>query len=155
MRRLMKTAIIAGAGAAAAYFFDPDRGVGRRHQLRDQARSNLRKGTERVQRRTRYQEGRLAGLEAEAAGKGQPHPGSDREVVDLVKQELGRLELDTSQVVVDVAEGVATLRGQVGDATAKATLEAEVARVPGVTRVENLAHLPGEPAPTKAASLDA
>lgn len=154
MRRLTKTVFVAGAGAAAAYFFDPDRGVGRRNQFRDRTVSKLRKRTQGVEQWTRYEEGKLAGLEAEAAGKGQPHPTSDREVVDLVKQRLGRLEVDSSAVVVDVVEGVATVRGQLDGSDDQATVEAEVRQVAGVLRVENLTHLPGTPAPNKAASLE-
>ena len=154
MRRLAKTLVVAGAGAAAAYFFDPDRGTGRRNQFRDQARARVRRGTEQVQRRTRYQEGRLAGLEAEEAGKGRPHPTSDREVVDLVKQRLGQLEVDTSLLVVDVADGVATVRGQLEQADHQLRVVTEVGTVPGVLRVEDLTHLPDAAAPNKAASLE-
>ena len=42
-RKIFRLAIVSGAGAAAAYFFDPERGVARRKQAKDQADALIRR----------------------------------------------------------------------------------------------------------------
>jgi len=54
-----------------------------------------------------------------------------------------------------VVDGRATLRGQVHDGAQMQAVQEAVASAPGVRMVESWLHLPGEPAPNKAASLRA
>lgn len=44
-RRLFRFAFVSGAGAAASYFFDPDRGPERREQAKAKADTLLRRAT--------------------------------------------------------------------------------------------------------------
>jgi osmotically-inducible protein OsmY len=53
-------------------------------------------------------------------------------------------------VDVNVVEGVVYLRGQVRQPEQIKAIEARTRRVPEVVGVENLLHLPGTPAPTRA-----
>ena len=54
-----------------------------------------------------------------------------------------------------MVEGRATLRGQVRDEAQMRAVQEAVASAPGVRTVQSWLHLPGEPAPNKAASLRA
>ena len=57
-------------------------------------------------------------------------------------------------IKVNVEDGVVVLRGEVDSPDRMSELAETVMEVPGVTGVENLLHLPGEPAPNKAAALE-
>jgi len=63
--------------------------------------------------------------------------------------------LDTSDVIIEVAGDTARLRGEVEDARAMDAVVSAAEHAAGIERVENLLHLPGEPAPNKAPSLAA
>ena len=145
------------AGAAVAYFWDPDRGRARRAQLKDQAAATLRRSQARLERKERYLEGKAAGIAARA--KPDPTPvdlADDRLIADKVKSEvLGEPEFRHLDVLVDVADGVATLRGEVPDEDVIRALEQAVRTVEGVGSVQNLLHLPDAPAPNKEASREA
>jgi hypothetical protein len=43
-RKIFRLAVVSGAGAAATYFLDPDRGVERREQAKEKANSLLKRG---------------------------------------------------------------------------------------------------------------
>jgi hypothetical protein len=150
------TALVAGAlGAAGAYFFDPDRGRSRRSRTRDQAAAALRRRQRETEARVRYAEGKLEGAAARSAGAGEFTPEDDTDIVHAIKQAFSRLDVSTSDVVVDVVAGAATLRGQVDEAAAIDELQQTVVTVPGVVSVESYLHTPGTPPPNKAASLSA
>jgi hypothetical protein len=51
---------------------------------------------------------------------------------------------DKARISVDVADGVVTLRGELGDAEAITSVVESATVIGGVRRVENLLHLPGE-----------
>jgi len=79
----------------------------------------------------------------------------DVDVLHEVRQQLSRVGFPTPDVTVDVVDGRATLRGQVHDGAQMQAVQEAVASAPGVRMVESWLHLPGEPAPNKAASLEA
>jgi osmotically-inducible protein OsmY len=58
-------------------------------------------------------------------------------------------------ITVNAEDGIVVLRGEVSAPERMSELARAVLRVPGVTGVENLLHLPGEPAPNKAPALEA
>ena len=43
-RKIFRLAVVSGAGAAATWFLDPDRGVERREQAKEKANSLLKRG---------------------------------------------------------------------------------------------------------------
>jgi len=154
-RKIVRLALVSGAGAAAAYFFDPERGVARRRQAQDQIDAKLRRRQADAERQARHAANVAQGEAAAAQGAGVPRPVDDVEVVNVVKQALAGLDVDTTNVTVESVEGVVTVRGEIASREAKATVEETVTGTPGVVEVQSFLHTPGTPAPNKAASLRA
>ena len=155
MARRRLTAVVAGAlGAGAAYFMDPDRGRSRRTQARDQVTAKLRRRSRQAASEARYAEGRIEGQRAKASGAGEFTPEDDIQIVHAIEAALARLEFSTSDVNVDVVEGVASLRGQVETAEQMDQVAEAVRETNGVTEVRSYLHTPGTPAPNKAASIN-
>ena len=154
-RKIFRLAIVSGAGAAAAYFFDPDRGRARRAQARDQAQALVRRQQAEAERQAQHAANVAAGEAAQAQGAGVPRPVDDVEVVNVVRQALSGLGVDTTDVTVESVDGVVTLRGQVPSREALTAVEGAVSGTPGVVEVQSFLHTPGTPAPNKAASLRA
>jgi hypothetical protein len=159
MRKIVSRLFTASVGAGVMYFMDPDRGRARRARTKDQlagfVRHKLRRATRTVEREVHYAGGRAEGLLAKAAGGGHYRPESQADLREHLKQVIAELQFPTSNVNVDVANGVATLRGQVETRAQAEAVVAKVGAVLGVERVENLLHLPGERAPNKAAAIEA
>jgi BON domain-containing protein len=132
---------IVAASFGAAYYLDPRRGHRRRRRLARSARYALTSA--------RGKAGHLVVHEPMA-------PADGRMLLDRVESELfedrsiphGRFNLDVEGKTV-------VLRGQLDNAEQMAKLEAAVARVPGVSGVRSFLHVPGTPAPNKAAALAA
>lgn len=147
----------AAVGAAAAYLLDPDAGRGRRSRLRDQAGALVRRGQDRADELSRHASNVIEGKLHELAGTGDiDRAMDDTTVADRIRSEvLGRRDLAAGEVVVNVEDGVAYLRGE---APIAGTIEEIVDRtkaVSGVRAVENLLHQPGTPAPNKRAARSA
>lgn len=145
------------AGAAIAYFFDPVSGRGRRTRTRDQAAAKARRARETAERRGRYlshmAEGRLSELRS---------PGPDRHDVDDVtlaqrvqSDVLGSADVPKDRITLEVTGGIAVLRGELDSRSEIDEIVERVRGVAGVRTVENLLHLPGEPAPNKEAAIRA
>jgi hypothetical protein len=84
-----RAAMLAGIaiGATAMYYFDPDRGHGRRIRARDQLAAKRRRMQRERERAARYQAGVMQGL---AHTRGPEHaPADDLTLVDRIKSELG------------------------------------------------------------------
>jgi osmotically-inducible protein OsmY len=155
IRKGLWTATAGAAGAAVAYFLDPDRGRARRNRTKDQASAALRRRKADSERAARYREGRAEGAAVEARGGGQPRPQDDVDVAHAVRQAFAAAGVDTGNVTVEAVDGAVTLRGQVESEDDKRRLE-EVARsTPAVREVQSWLHLPGQPAPNKAEALRA
>ena len=145
-----KVAVVAAAGAAWAFLFDRNRGRARRAQLRDQARSTLRRDLRAIERQASLRRGRLGGLAHRATHRNPTLPENDQVLVDKVRSEvLGRRPEVAHHVSVDAVGGVVTLRGELDDAAASSELVAAVRQVAGVIDVTDLLHRSGEPAPNK------
>ena len=143
------------AGAAAVYFFDPERGRARRAMLNDWVGARVRRGW-----RTVNEISARTGSSAAAFPQRmvqlrsmRPRPADDLTLRDRVESEVFRnSDLPKSQINFDVESGVVTIRGQVDNAYQIANVEKAVLKVPGVAGVENLLHVDGTPAPNKAES---
>ena len=140
-----------GAGATAMYFLDPDRGTARRARARDQLLARRRRLQRASERADRYASGVAKGM---AHDRPAQRPVDDQALVDRVKSVLGP-RLPHDRVSVDVVDGMIELRGELEDQNEINDLVAEVAGVADVTAVVSLLHLPGQPAPNKAAALAA
>lgn len=154
-RRMFRFVAVSGAGAAAAYFFDPERGKGRRTQARDQAESLIRRRQAEADRQARHEANVSVGHVVEAHGGGVTRPEDDVEVVRAVKQAFSGLDVDTHDVTVESVDSVVTLRGQLTSRDAVAAVEQAASGAPGVVELRSFLHLPGTPAPNKASSLRA
>ena len=103
MRKLMRTATSAAAGATAAYFFDPIAGKGRRTRLKDQMAARVRKVGRRLEKRARYEAGRMKGKVYEATGMGSQQPEDAQTLVDKIRSEvLGPVGMAGRDIEVDV-----------------------------------------------------
>jgi osmotically-inducible protein OsmY len=140
-------------GAGAMYLADPDRGRSRRAELRSRAEGVARGQVRRAGRRTEAGQRdlmhRLEGAMARARGGGTFHPESEVDLREHLRQVVHTVARPGHQVNVDVAAGRAKLRGQVQDEAERARIVRAVGQVQGVAEVEDLTHLPGQPAPNK------
>lgn len=122
-----------GAGALAMYFLDPEKGRTRRAQVQDKVTKIRTKGSGVV-----------------GAQRQEAPPANDQTLAAKIESEvLGKAEYPKGSINVNVEYGVVYLRGEVPSQDAKSAIEQDVRKVTGVVDVENLLHLPGEPAPTK------
>ena len=150
-----RTALALTVGAGAAYFADRDQGRRRRAKVADKTLAWSRRRARDADRAARYEAGVQAGEAARARGAGHYHPHSDADLHEHLRMVLANLEVPTSAVTVEVAEGLVRVRGQVGSAADAVVVIEALGAVPGVGGVESLLHLPGQPAPNKAAALAA
>jgi len=143
------------AGAAAVYFFDPERGRARRAMVGDWAGARLRRGWRTVNELSARTGNSAAAFPQRMVQlrSMRPRPADDLTLRDRVESEVFRnSDLPKSQINFDVESGVVTIRGQVDNAYQIANVEKAVLKVPGVAGVENLLHVDGTPAPNKAES---
>jgi osmotically-inducible protein OsmY len=143
------------AGAAAAYFLDPQGGARRRHETRDRTLSTVKSGA-----------GDFAGTAKQAAdrARGAVHtvtpsmPGRGEAADDVtlarrVETEIFRpADAPKGSVSVNAENGVVFLRGVVEDRETIERLGAGTQKVDGVKEVRNLLHLPGTEAPVAPAT---
>ena len=138
------------AGAVAAFLLDPQRGKARRAQLVDRAGAMARDAGQSLERGARQigstVEGKASALRN--GGNGEPMP-NDAALAMKVESELFRdPDVPKGDININVEQGVVVLRGEVADAGMSERLENAARAISGVWEVENLLHLPGEPAPT-------
>jgi BON domain-containing protein len=144
----------AGAGVAIAYFFDPQLGRTRRTRARDRLGATFRRTARRLGRWRRR-----AGAKGYGAWMKATHPTEQTKDLDDAtlahKVESEVLRAAPEGITVNAEDGIVVLRGEVDSPERMSELARMVLRVPGVSGVENLLHLPGEPAPNKAKALEA
>ena len=136
-------------GAIAALLLDPQRGKARRARLADQSLAVARKGARVVERQVRR-----AGSEIGGKAQAVRHLGdegdedlNDAALAAKVQTELfADPSIPKGSINVNVEQGTVVLRGEVSDEATSRMLESAAGRIPGVRGVENLLHLPGEPA---------
>lgn len=155
-RRWVGAALIAAGSAAAAYFLDPDNGKARRIRVVERSAHVVRTAGRRVARESRYVFHTLRARARHLAVPGQPELVEGRTLLDRVESELfadrsiphGRLNFEVEGTTV-------ILRGELDSGDEMYRVEEAVRKVPGVTGVKSLLHMPGTPAPNKAAALAA
>ena len=137
-----------GAGALLALFADPASGKRRRAMARDKAGAYRRRGARQLASGGRSVRSGLQARKAQLAHR-RPMDRSydDATLVDHVRSELGRDPLAHPGILVSAANGVVQLRGEVQREEDKDELVKRTEQINGVSAVENLLHVPGEPAP--------
>ena len=166
--RLRSILFGAAVGAALTYLFDRERGRERRARLREQAMSTAQRTSQRLG--TDGQPLSVVSIAVErigtigsrfgsgmGSGPMTEEPVDDATLVDRIRSEaLGDAHIPAGEINVDVAGGVATLRGELSDPALIEEIVGRVRVVPGVAGVENLLHTPQqEPAKNKRAAIRA
>jgi hypothetical protein len=144
------------AGAAAAYFFDPQLGRTRRSRAGDKLGAVVRRTRRRLGRVGRRTGRRGYGAWMKATHRVEtPKDLDDTTLTRKIESEVLRGADVPEGITVNVEDGVVVLRGEVESPERMSELARKVLAVPGVSGVENLLHLPDEPAPNKASALEA
>ena len=132
------------AGAAGAYFLDPQGGSRRRSVTADKAEKYARQGGQEVARKADYAAGQAKGAVVETAkaaspgGNGKTEELNDPALASKVESEIFRdADVPKGKVNVNVEDGVVYLRGKVDEKTAE-KLVSGAQQVDGVERVESL-----------------
>jgi hypothetical protein len=155
MFRFVSLIMAAAFGGMLAFFFDPDRGRGRRARAQDRIGAFFRRSTNRIEKRGRYAASRVEGLghQLETAFLRQDEPApNDATLVQRVESQIMRgQEVPKGAININAEEGVIVLRGELDRPEHIRQLEEAARRVRGVRGVKNLLHLHGTPAPNKPA----
>jgi hypothetical protein len=153
----VRTLVVASAlGAAASYFFDPERGAGRRAQARSQIDGILRRGRRNARRTAMQLQDHVGGTIAKVQHARDERDNDDLTVLDRVESEVfGRHGFPKDRINADVVDGRLTLRGQLDSEVEIGTVIRAAGEVPGVVEVISYLHLPGTPAPNKADAREA
>ena len=140
----------AGAiGAALAYFFDPDNGRKRRTEAINRAAKAFRQSGRKGQAVAAQAQG-LKQKATHLKEQEKPQP-DDVTLARKVESEIFRgADVPKGQINVNVEDGVVYLRGELEQPDLIEDLGAQARKVQGVRAVENLLHVPGQEAPTKA-----
>ena len=153
-KRNRLTLAATAVGAGIAYFFDPQMGRTRRAKARDRVMATFRRAGRKIERKGRWVGGKAYGLRMKATHPlEQPKVFDDATLAHKVESEV--IRGNDRQISVNAEDGIVVLRGEVDSAERMNEIAESVMKVPGVSGVENLLHLPGEPAPNKAPSLQA
>jgi osmotically-inducible protein OsmY len=149
---MLKLLFGAAAGFAAAWFLDPNDGTRRRHVVRDKAMKYARKGTAEAVRKADYAAGHAKGAVSTATPSSREDAEerlNDPALARKVESEVFRDdELPKGSISVNAEHGVVYFRGEVPSQELMDELTTRARAVEGVRSVENLTHLPGEPAQT-------
>jgi hypothetical protein len=138
------------AGAALAFFLDPDRGKSRRAQARDRLAAGLRKSSQRAGRRARWSQGPIAGLGARLAGAfSSREPMNDATLAAKVETELFRdPDVPKGRININAENGTVILRGVAQSRDQIEHLLAQTASIDGVRVARSLLRTPDEPVET-------
>ena len=154
LRSKLKFAKGLAIGATAAYLFDPDHGRARRTRVREHLIAEGKRGARSAGKRLRYEAGQVKNRALHSVGRGSFEPVDDRVLAGHLRGVLSRLEGPTDHLTLDVVGGVVRVRGEVGSPADAQVVTNALACVPGVVRVDDLTHLPGEVAPNKVEGID-
>jgi hypothetical protein len=147
-----KLFLLAGFGALAMYFFDPNLGRTRRAKFSDQLAGLFRRGARRAERTGRHVAAEAYGAKQKLAHLGTPEspPPNDAALVAKVESEaFRRADFPKGSINVNAEDGIIFLRGELQDEKQISDLEQRVRKVTGVVDVRNLLHLPGQAPPNK------
>lgn len=141
--------LIAAVAAALMYFFDPGDGKRRRNVVIDRTKAFFRRRASRGARAVGSQAHALRQKATHLREEEKPL-ANDATLKAKVESEIFRSpDVPKGQIDVNAENGVVYLRGEAGRPELVEELEKQVRKIPGVRSVENLLHLPGEPAPSK------
>lgn len=151
---MLKLIFGAAAGAAAAWFLAPKEGARRRSLVQDKAKKYTRRASDQVASTASHAEQTVKGKAAAVSPQSDRSPAgerlNDQGLAAKVESEIFRgSDASAGQVSVNVEDGTAYLRGQVEERSTIDQLVGAAGKVDGIDSVENLLHLPGEPAPAK------
>jgi osmotically-inducible protein OsmY len=145
----------AAAGAAAAYFLDPQGGAQRRRETRDKTLSSVKSSASEAAGTAKHAAGKARGA-VQSVAPSIPGHGDAPDDVTLtrkVESEIFRsADAPKGAVSVNSENGVVFLRGVVDDRDWIDRLGDEAKKVDGVKEVRNLLHLPGTEAPAAPAT---
>src|SRR5262245_24963894 len=150
MTRLMSAAIGATMGAAGALLLDPVRGRARRAQLVDRSAGLARHAMHVGERQANHLGSLVARKLSALRASRQPNGwANDATLKERVESELlGDPKVPKGAININAEQGIVVLRGEVPSERMRTRLAKRAGEVHGVWYVENLLHLPGEPAPT-------
>lgn len=133
-----------GVGAALMYLFDPEKGKRRRALLRDKFVHVTHSTGEKLDVKSRDAANRVQGLVARTKSLLTRERVPDTVVAERVRARLGHVVSHPGSIDVTVKDGRVTLGGPALSRELDALLD-DVARVRGVTGVENKLELHEEP----------
>jgi hypothetical protein len=133
------------AGASLMYLFDPARGKSRRRRLVERAQSTAHHAGKFMEGIKRNIINRTRGIAAETKFALQNEPVSDEKLVSRIRAKLGHLTSHPHAIEVSVQSGRVTLRGPILTTEVHGLLRA-LAKIPGVTNVENQLEMHETPA---------
>ncbi len=142
--KLSRLVMVGAAGAALAYFFDPDRGDRRRSLARDRVSAFLRRGRRSATQRAELAAGRASGATADAVSELRPVEYDDATLSEKVYTYLNADPRYNGRVNVSAQNGEVVLIGEVDDPD---DVVRRVRKVKGVGPIKSLLHPPGTPAP--------
>jgi len=150
MSRLVTASLGAALGAVTALLLDPARGRARRAQLVDRTASLGRHVIHAGERQLRHFGSLAAGKLSALRALGEPREwANDATLKERVESELlGDPKVPKGTININAEQGIVVLRGEVPNERMRNRLAKRAGDVHGVWYVENLLHLPGEPAPT-------
>jgi BON domain len=141
--------LIVVAGAALAFYLDPQNGKRRRHMTVDRVGGFFRHGGRRAGRLGRRAASGAYGatMKATHLREAEKPQLNDADLAQKVQSEVFRdPDIPKQRVNINAENGVVYLRGEVDTPDLIRQLEKATHDVQGVRAVENLLHLPGMPA---------
>lgn len=149
-------AVVAAVSAAATYFFDPQNGKARRIRVVERSGHLARTVERRTTRQARYIAHTVRGKLGHVASGDAPRLAENRTLLDRVESELfANRSIPHGKVTFEVEGTTVILRGQLDSVNEMHRIEEAVGKIPGVTDVQSLFHMPGTPAPNKAEAIAA
>jgi osmotically-inducible protein OsmY len=135
------TAFLAGLGVGGAfmYMFDPDRGRGRREDMKDRmnrTRESLRETGEKVRQTSQRVSERVSGLKENARSMLGMHRLGDAALMARVRLNVGRTVSHPRAIDVRVEEGVVSLSGPILESEVNELMRS-ISSIRGVNRIEN------------------
>jgi hypothetical protein len=156
MRWWVGAGMLAVGAVAGAYFLDPNKGGGRRNRIVGRTAHMLRQTRKDIRRELRYASTSVGGKLRHLAEDGPPAFADGRTLLDRVESELFEdASIPHGRISLEVESTTVVLRGELDSWAEIARVESAVRKIPGVDGVRSLLHIPGTPAPNKAAALEA
>jgi hypothetical protein len=141
----------ASVGAALATLFDPKHGRRRRHFVCERSMGAVRHGRRRLARAGRASAVQTLGHARGALHRLRPPKAEPLDDVGLAHKVESILYRDPhvpkGQISINTERGVVFLRGQLESSELIGDVADAVRKIPGVTELVNLLHLPGTEAP--------